>query len=50
MKRYCEKKGIYRCSNDGQTKFFEQGELMEPCSCGQGQWEYRHEDNIVEKD
>ncbi len=33
---------IYTCSFDGQTKYFRDGELMNPCSCcGKGEWEPR---------
>ncbi len=37
--------GLYRCSNDGQTKFLEKGESLGPCSCGKGEWLFLKHDN-----
>lgn len=40
------KKGIYRCSGDGQTIYAEEGVKLPPCSCGRGFWLFLKEDNI----
>lgn len=32
------RQGIYRCSGDGQTKHFKQGEVLYPCYCSRGEW------------
>lgn len=41
----CKRRGIHRCSHDGQTKYASEGEALEPCSCRKGLWLFHPKDN-----